>query len=592
MRFISIFIMFLVFAGCEKDPSKKNNQNNTNNANNTNNINNANNTNNVTLDIGILTFETGGVPVRTGGDPLVLTDTAWDEEYTATVSFDALQAPSHALPPGIGGINMEVQFGGFNVMSGFQLDPEVAQQLNGLRLEGKTIRWPGGGYDTLDYSGCIGHPQNRPQQNFFGFDQQCTFGPAEASSLAQITGSELWMQVQPMLVVPDVPDSVWVHGAFPVYNHNSGDPDTLDAPVANWQIGNEQFHLDSGEYSAMDFVNAALLMIPAMRHVDPAIKIWVPLFLNYANNFFSAQSEWNRTIIENLASMVDGFTVHNGYSPVVPNAATPQDVADAYRAMFSNALWARKNLEDLRALILQHAPGEADRLQFAITEMNATFGIFPADHNMMNHVQTLASGAYFASMLGMYALQGDVTHVHAFTGVQFTSMGLLGVTDGTFTSKPDTHSTSALVLREWNDWAYGEVLTNVEVTAPVFQSRTLGWMQGHDAIPLLQAFVVKSGEDSSIKIMFVNRSLTESARVQLQIAGMEFSDAVIRIVTGLAPDSNPGLTIPEIVSPVLAAEYSRFHSGVVGEIWIRSEAGPFRDSIRIPPTSVVFMTLE
>lgn len=597
MKIIFIIISLLIVSGCDDDASQNNSNNtinnnninnSTNNTNNTNN-NNTNNTNN-TLNVGTLTFETGGVPVRTGGDNLVLTDKAWDEEYTATVSVDTSQSPSHPVEKGIGGINMEAQFGGFNVMTGYDLDLDVAQQMRSLNLAGKTVRWPGGGYDTLDYAGCIGDPHARPLQSFFGTDQQCTFGPQEANELAQITESELWMQLQPMLVDPGLPDTVITHSAFPVYNHNSGEAGTINSPVINWEIGNEQYALSADDYSAMDFVSAAVPMISAMRQEDPSIKIWVPLFLNYSNNFFSTQSDWNRVIIENLAHLVDGFSVHNGYAPIVPSASSADDVADAYKSMFSNALWVEENMQDIRDLVVQYADENAPDLKFAITEMNAAYGIFPGEHNMMNHVQTLASAAYFASMLGTYAQMDDVTHVHAFTGVQFTTMGLLGVTDGTYTSTPDTHSGPALVLSQWNAWAEGNVLSNIEVTSPTFSSKTLGWMEQINSIPYLFAFVIKSTDDSTLKIMLVNRSLTQSARVNLQITGFEPSETIVSVVTGFAADSNPGLTIPDVVNPAQPAEFARFSSGAVGEIWITSEEGTFMNSIRIPPASVVFLT--
>lgn len=534
-----------------------------------------------------------GIPHRMGGAPALITDRTYGPEFNATVAFDAGQKKTREIPPGIGGINLEVQFNGFNLVTDQgELRPSVVACLRQLHLAGKTLRWPGGGYDDLHYQHCLGEVSERPLQAFFGgHPQRCTFGPKEASELAEGLDAELWMQVQPMLV-PDPPDQNEhiTHGALPVHQHNSGAPGTINRRVANWQLGNEQYHYAEDRYSVRTFIAAARHLIEAMRREDARIRFWAPVQENYANNHFSRQPDWTQQVLEHLADDLHGLTVHNGYAPVVPRANSPTEVADAYRAMFSNALWAGENLQAIETVIRETAPRHDDRLRLAITEANAMFGILPFEHNMMNHAQTLASAAYVGSMLATYARHPRVDYVHLFTGVQFTAQGLIGVTDGNFSTPPNTFSSMGLLLHLWNQWAKGSVLSNVEVKTPSFSSLDMGWMRGRDDIPFLEVLVRRNGQE--IGILLINRSLTESARVELNVSGFSLSRLTARALLGRAPDSNPGLTIPNIVKPVKGAVLERFDRGREGEVWIRTEEA--RDlsrwpSIRVPRSALVFL---
>ena len=545
-----------------------------------------------TGDAGVLVWRRH-VPYREGGVPAIITDAVYGAEFSAAVAFDAAQPAARPIPRGIGGINLEVQFNAFNLVTDRgELREGVVERLEQLHLASKSLRWPGGGYDELHYAKCLGDVPTRPMQTFFGGDpQRCVFGPAEAAALADRLGADLWMQVQPMLVTAPPDDGQHVrHGGMPVHEHNSGEPGTIDHRVTNWQIGNEQYHYPAEVYPVEQYVAAARHMISAMKEVDPTIRIWAPVQVNYSNNHFSRQPDWTCEVLRNLGGDLYGLTVHNGYAPVVPQADSAEEVASAYRAMFSNALWASENLETIEELIGEFGPAEPGRLRLAVTEANAMFGILPFEHNLMNHAQTLGSAAYVATMLAAYARHPLVDYVHLFTGVQFTTQGLIGVTDGTFTTPPDTFSSVGLLLHLWNPWAEGDALTDVDVQSPQFASPAMGWMLARDDIPLVDAFVRRSAGE--LGIMLVNRSLTQSARVELRVENAAPAGMTARALLGRAPDSNPGLTIPAIVGPVEGAALERFGKGGEGEVWVRVEevdglsAWP---SIRVPRCGVVFL---
>lgn len=548
-----------------------------------------------TGDAGVLVWRRH-VPYREGGLPAIITDAVYGAEFSAVVAFDAAQPAARPVPRGIGGINLEVQFNAFNLVTDRgELRDSVVQRLEQLHLASKSIRWPGGGYDELDYSKSLGQVATRPMQTFFGGDpQRCIFGPAEAAELAKRLGAELWMQVQPMLVAAPPDDQQHVrHGAMPVHEHNSGQPGTIDHRVTNWQIGNEQYHYAAEVYAVEQYITAARHMMSAMKEVDPTIRIWAPVQVNYSNNHFSRQPDWTAEVLRHLGANLYGLTVHNGYAPVAPQANSAEEVAGAYRAMFSNALWASENLQAIEKLIREFGPAEPRGLRLAVTEANAMFGILPFEHNLMNHAQTLGSAAYMATMLAAYARHPLVDYVHLFTGVQFTAQGLIGVTDGTFTTAPDTFSAVGLLLHLWNPWAQGDALTDVDVQSPRFASPAMGWMLARDDIPFVDAFVRRSADD--LGIMLVNRSLTQSARVELRVANAAPSSMTARALLGRAPDSNPGLTIPAIVRPVEGAALERFGEGGEGEVWVRIEQVERLaewPSIRVPRCGVVFLEVH
>jgi alpha-N-arabinofuranosidase len=535
-----------------------------------------------------------GIPYREDGARALITDTVYGPEFAVTIRLDPERPGGRPVPRGLAGVNLEAQFNGFNLVTeNGELREPVVDRLRQLHLEGRSLRWPGGGYDQLDYGQCVGDVASRPLQVVFGQAQRCTFGPLEAATLADRLGAELWMQVQPMLV-PAAPtaDEHVRHGAVPVRTHNSSAP--RDGGVVNWEIGNEQYHYPANEYSVDTYIRAARQLIEAMRAEDPSIHLWAPAHVNYANNLFSQQPDWTREVLRALGPDLHGLALHNGYAPIVPHANSAEDVAAAYRAMFSNALWASENLAQVEALIQSTVPEEhRDRLRLAITEANACFGILPFEHNLMNHAQTLASAAYMAGMLAVYARHPRVDHVHLFTGVQFTSQGLIGVTDGSFTAAPDTFSAVGLLLHLWNQWAVGRIVDSVEVASPVFASPDAGWMRRRDDIPYVDALVRREGGE--LGIMLVNRSLTASARVALEIPGPPPARVVVQGLLGRAPDSNPGLTIPSVVSPVPGAVLERFDQGGPGEVWIRSEQEPAPaqwPALRVPRASIVFVLAD
>lgn len=211
----------------------------------------------------------------------------------------------------------------------------------------------------------------------------------------------------------------------------------------------------------------------------------------------------------------------------------------------------------------------------------------------LNHSQTLASAAYVASLLATYTQHPQVDYVHLFTGVQFTTQGLIGVTDGTFSTPPETLSSVGLVLHLWNQWARGNVLADVAIESGSFASDSFGWMAARDDNPLLHVLARVDGDE--LGLMLVNHSLDKSARVVLNIANHTPSHLSAQGLLGRAPDSNPGLTIPGIVSPIDGAVLEHWNLGGPGEVWIRTEEKALPHgwpSIRVPRSSIVFLTAQ
>ena len=537
---------------------------------------------------GTLTID-DGIPRREGGDDAILTDTSYGDEFDATITLDPDAIAGEPISHRLGSINMETQFNGFNTVDAAgDLNPDVVDRLQQLHLDGRTIRWPGGGYDELDYGECIGPVDDRGPQSFFDGDPEpCTFGPAEADALAQQLGAELWMQVQPMLVDDPDGDDPIDHGVVPVANHNSGDPDTIDRPVTHWQLGNEQYHYDPDDYPVSQYIEQAQALADVMVDIDPDILLWAPVQENYSLNFFSAQPQWTPTVLDELGERLHGLTIHNGYAPVAPEADDADAVRDAYKAMFSNALWAEDNLMTIDQLAQDAGQ---NHLRYAITEANASFGILPDQHNLMNHTQTMASAAYMATMLNTYTRHPRVDHVHLFTGVQFTSQGLIGVTDGDFSSTPDTFSATGLLLHLWNQLPDAHVVPGGDVDAPTFNAPEAGWMEARDDIPLVDALPLRHGDDG-LELIVINRSLDDSARLHLQLQGRDAIAIDAQALLGRAPDSNPGLTIPDVTNPTDPAVLEAFDDGQPGEVWIRSESTDDPSSIRLPRSSVTFLSI-
>lgn len=214
------------------------------------------------------------------------------------------------------------------------LMPESARAAGGFRpdllkaiadLRPPIIRWPGGCFaSAYRWKDGIG-PQHRrgkyPREiwddvdvNSFGTDEfiaMCRKVRAEPLIVVNI-GTPRWngdvpredfiREVQAWIQYANGPaDSEW--GKVRAAN---GHPEPYG--VAYWEVDNETWHMGAEAYA-----EAVRAFVPKMKEIDPSIRIAACGSGGYGDNVRGL--EWNRTIIERCADLIDYLSIHHYERP-------------------------------------------------------------------------------------------------------------------------------------------------------------------------------------------------------------------------------------------------------------------------------------
>jgi alpha-N-arabinofuranosidase len=287
------------------------------------------------------------------------------------------------------------------------------------------------------------------------------FGTDEALAFARATGSELLITVNAGTgQAAEAAD--WVR-----YVNKSGRP----SPRVNyWEIGNELYIKDPKFVSITPavYLQRVVEFSRAMRQVDPTIKIAAISDENYPRSVQPAYRGWSDELLRGAAAQIDYLAIHNAYAPMLV-ADKGFDVRTVYAAMLAAPVLIRRNIDAVARKLEGLGPETARRVKIAVTEWGPFFH-FDVQNRFVDHVKTLGSGLFAASVLKVLVESPAVEVANAFKLVDPLFMGWIGSREGQYLP---TAPYFALQLFTRH---FGERLVSSTTRSPTYDGPAVGWV--------------------------------------------------------------------------------------------------------------------
>lgn len=404
-----------------------------------------------------------------------------------------------------------------------RIDP---QRLDLVRRMGpSSLRFPGGAQSDLYHweRGMGPQRQRGENQHFHSKRMQPTvMGTVEFLQLCAATGA------RPLITV-NVPTGTaeeaarWVHAC-----NVKGliDPATGQRlpRVDDWEIGNEPYLRDEAQPDlALEpeaFARRADAFIRAMRAVDPAIRVGIPVSNNTRQGVPVVHfPDYTRRLFGTLTQRVDFAAVHNAYMPFTQDLKA-SDRDRAYWAAMAATRSVEADLLALRRLLAELCPGRP--LPLAITEYNA---IFSLGHGAMDEWMGSPAGAlYVADVLRLFAQQPDVAAAQLWSLSGNWRFGAI--------SQDGFLRPVGQVLTLMNTALQGEALaspTRVE-TVPVPGA---GLVAPVPALPLLETLATRQG--NTVRLLLIHKDPARGARGTLYLSHAGHGRARLRTLHAADP---------------------------------------------------------
>jgi hypothetical protein len=291
------------------------------------------------------------------------------------------------------------------------------------------------------------------------------------------------VHAQPILQVPLLADAA---GAAPTADSAAAMVTyanvTKSYAITWWSIGNEPDLYPDQEptragYTAQDFCAAARAFVPAMRAVDPTIKIIGP-DLSWK---YQPGNDWLTPILTGCGELFDVVSIHR--YPFAPTAATAA-------AAVGDAAALKSTIARVRTLMTAAGAGGKP---LALTETNITYDGSPQTSTLDASPGTLPAGLWTADMLGT-ALVANLWSTMFWSTSEGWTLGLL-------TPPPDHTPRPAYWAIEMYARHFGPSV--VEVTS---------------APPGVHAYASRDGADSATEVMVVNWNATP-AQLTFMVTG-------------------------------------------------------------------------
>jgi alpha-N-arabinofuranosidase len=511
---------------------------------------------------------------------------------TASVRVDANRVV-RKIPATVFGTNIEVirEANGLWDAAGQRLDPQILQLSRDLKLG--PIRFPGGVWaDAYDWRDGVGPRAQRPRKPTHpGADEMVAnqFGTDEALAFAREAGSSLLLTVNAATGTPQLAAD-WVR-----YVNGEGGGAPRNGRVEIWEIGNELYmegDQSGGHLKPEQYADRFLAFSAAMRAVDPSIRLAAIGLRNYGRYRLAARDDWNEVVLRKAGSAIDLLAVHNAYSPLVADGKG-MDPSDVYGALLAAPLLIARNLKDTWRDVEQFAPARATQIGLAVTEWGPLYAIDPASP-WIDHVKTLGSALFVASTLKVFAEDPHVTVANFFKLNEASFMGWIGRSGSSWIA-------TAPYL------AFSMISTGMErnllagfVTAPRYNSRTVGFVDRVSGVPYVESLATQSDDGSRVTVLVINKHLSSPADTAVGIDGAISAATVSsRTLTGSAVDANTGTQLPRVpglnwARQQQAGATGRFDRGAPSEIRVEtaSLAPATRLNVRVPPHSMTLLTFD
>lgn len=301
--------------------------------------------------------------------------------------------------------------------------------------------------------------------------------------------------------------------------------------VTRWEMGNEPYlqngQMPSLDLSPADYAARVNAFIPALRAVDPSIRVGLPLTTDQRNGVWVTPYQgFAREVLAAVDQRFDFVCLHDAYMPFVTDGTS--DPRTLYYAAMAGAPAVEDDLAAMRALLASARPGESYPL--AITEWAPLFSNqgLPTDGLILSPTAAL----YAADLVRMLAAQPDVECANHWSLTGNWWFGAVSQT-GFNRAIADTLTLVRGVIT-------GSRLDST-VTCETIATPALGQVSARAAMPL--ATVLATRDDTTLRLLVINKDLDRRAAVALDLAGVlpkSVSVTALRSTDAFASVDAPG----------------------------------------------------
>jgi alpha-N-arabinofuranosidase len=392
------------------------------------------------------------------------------------------------------------------------------------------LRFPGGVFaDFYHWRDGVGPQTSRRETEHSpgGPRSAHVFGTDEALAFAKATNSELLITVNAGTgTAAEAAD--WVR-----YINKS---DNAAQRVTYWEIGNELYIKDPKFVSITPtvYLNKVREFARAMREVDPSIKIAAISDENYPSSVQPAYRGWTDEVLRGAGKDIDLLAVHNAYAPMVV-ADKGEDVRTVYAAMLAAPSLIKKSIDNAARKIQSLDAESARRIKLAVTEWGPFFHV-DVKSRFVDHVKTLGSGLFAASVLKVLIESPAVEVANAFKLVDPLFMGWIGRRpDGTYVPTGPYYALELFTRH------FGERAVESTTNGPTYDGPAVGWVDRVPDAPSLDIVASRSEDGKTLYVIAVNKDFDRPITGRLTLKG--FTPAGIGTawtLNGAGIDANTG----------------------------------------------------
>jgi alpha-N-arabinofuranosidase len=484
------------------------------------------------------------------------------QPQTAEIAIDAARE-IRRVPRTVYGSNIEWVWNGNGVWSADTkgLQPEILRLTRDAGFS--LLRFPGGVFaDFYHWRNGVGPESSRRQTEHSpgGPRSVHVFGTDEALAFAKATGSELLITVNAGSgSASEAAD--WVRYVNKEHVDGGG--------VKYWEIGNELYIKDPKFVSIepSEYAKRVIDFAQAMRAVDPTIKIAAIADDNYPSTVHPAYAGWTDEVLRRAARQIDFLAVHDAYAPMLI-ADEGIDVRTAYAAMLAAPVLIKRNIAAVQQKLEAVTSDGSPRLKLAVTEWGPFFH-FDLKNRFVDHVKTLGSALYVASVLKVFVESPSVEIANAFKLVDPLFMGWIGLRDGHYVPTAPYFAVQLFTRH------FGERVVASTTTSPGYDSPAAGWVDRISNVPYLDLVASRSEDGRKLYVIAINKHFDLAITGRIILRGFTPAGrATAWVLNGTGIDAHTGTRpVPAAASQLgrqASAPDGRFDRSGAGDVTLTS----------------------
>ena len=425
-------------------------------------------------------------------------------------------------------------------------------------LDVPLVRYPGGNFVcSFDWEDSIGPVEKRPRRLDLAWRsvEPNSFGLGEFMAWAKEAGTEPMMALNLGTRGVDAARNLVEYCNHPGGSHWSDLRKSHGASepygIKLWCLGNE---MDGpwqvGQKTAEEYGRLAYETAKALRLFDPSLE------LAACGSSFAAMPsfpEWEATVLGHCYDQVDYLSLHSYYGNKADDL--PEYLADSVGmgefidSVASACDFAKAKKRSRKTMMLSFDEWNVWFHTSAEDRHGDPWQVGPA---LLEESYTFEDALVVGCLLITLLKHADRVRIACLAQLVNVIAPISTKTGG-----PAWRQSIFYPFLHASRYGRG-VSLNLQIKAPTYESKRFG------AVPCLDAAATVDEEAGEMAVFAVNRSLTESAELELRLGGYEDWDAVERLeLAGAEPKAVNSAENPEALAPKRAAEAGCVEGGVL-----------------------------